>query len=478
MFKFDHRLWVIPLILIICASLLGYTVYYRYYQTNSAKPSALSQLGSLVTKQSNPVRGEGKDRINVLLLGIGGDGHDGGTLTDSIMIASIKPSTKQVALLSLPRDLVVKIYSETNPDYWEGHKINSVYALRDMKTAVQTIEGVTGLTMHYYVLLDFSGFQKLIDDVGGVDVPIDNTFTGLYGASELSYQCPKTNLYYLDDGPYCAIKFVRGSETMMGERALIYARLRKLISGPAAEAEDFGRAKRQQYVLQAFKAKLLSAGTILNPGRMAGMLTDIDSHVQTNLQLWEMYRLYQLTGSINPANTINRVVDNSPDGLVKTTITSSGADVVVPVAGDYDYSGIQKLAKDIFNEPVETLHATSLPSDTSLQPSDITIQVLNGTNERGLANTAAANLTVAGFTVGNVGNAITNDYTTTTIYQISDQIDQTILEKITTVVSGEIASARQTDTLLSLDSNGTLDTSADLIIIVGHNDEPAAQPLP
>jgi hypothetical protein len=80
--------------------------------------------------------------------------------------------------------------------------------------------------------------------------------------------------------------------------------------------------------------------------------------------------------------------------------------------------------------------------------------------------------------VGNVGNAITNDYTTTTIYQISDQIDQTILEKITTVVSGEIASARQTDTLLSLDSNGTLDTSADLIIIVGHNDEPAAQPLP
>lgn len=469
---FDHRLWVIPVILAITAALLAYNALPWFGQANHA---IFSQLGSLVTKRDTPVKGEAKDRINLLLLGIGGAGHDGGTLTDSIMVASIKPSTKQVALLSLPRDLVVKIYGETDLDYWEGRKINYAYVLGGMDLAVEKVSEVTGLTLHYYVLVDFSGFRSLIDDVGGITVTVPISFTGLYGAQELSTPCPKRNLYYLDDGPYCAIQFDQGTEQMNGERALIYSRIRKLAPGSTHQDQgsDFARAQRQQQVLQGFKDKVLSAGTVLNPTKISSLTTDLDDHMITNVELWEMARLFQLIGIVDQNSIINQVVDNSTDGLVHTTIaTETGASVVVPNAGDYDYSEIRKLARTIF-----TLEPTSLGSLKTLNDHEdteknteekVSIQVLNGTNTVGLASGLAANLELEGYEISNVGNALTRDYSITTIYQITAELDPTMATALQTETAGALASSRQTETLLSLDSEGSvLDSGADFIIIVG-----------
>ncbi|MBI4407345.1 MAG: LCP family protein [Candidatus Kerfeldbacteria bacterium] len=469
---FDHRLWVIPVILVIIAALLAYNALPSIGQGNQ---TIFNQLGSLVTQYDTPVKGEAKDRINVLLLGIGGAGHDGGTLTDSIMIASIKPSTKQVALLSLPRDLVVKIYDETDPDYWEGRKINYAYVLGGMDLAVEKVSEVTGLTLHYYVLVDFSGFRSLIDDVGGITVTVPTSFTGLYGAQELSTPCPKRNLYYLDDGPYCAIQFDQGTEQMDGERALIYSRIRKLAPGSVHQDQgsDFARAKRQQQVLQGFKDKVLSAGTVLNPTKISSLTTDLDDHMIMNLELWEMARIFQLIGVVDPDSIINQVVDDSTDGLVHSTIaTETGASVVVPNAGDYDYSAIQKLAKTIFTlEPtkVESQKTLNTEENTEEAATDqVIVQILNGTNTVGLASTLAANLELQGYEISNVGNALTRDYSITTIYQVNTELDPTIATAMQNQVPGALASSRQTETLLSLDSEGSvLDSGADFIIIVG-----------
>lgn len=460
---FDHRRWVIPVILLITAGLLADSLL-PVQQFGKQFGQQFGQLGALVTKRTTPIRGEQKDRVNVLLLGIGGAGHDGGSLTDSMMVASIKPSTKQVALLSLPRDLIVKIYDRENPDYWEGRKINYAYALGGMELAVEKVSEVTGLTIQYYMLVDFSGFRQLIDDVGGITVTVPQGFTGLYGAQELSTPCPKQRLYYLDDGPYCAIPFTAGTETMDGERALIYARIRKLAPGSANgdEGSDFARARRQQAVLQGFKDQLLSAGTVLNPTTITKVTSDLDDHMITNIELWEMSRMWQLVGMISPADVINRVVDNSPDGLVETTIsTETGASVVVPTAGDYNYSEIQKLARTIFTLP------TTEPVEAS-SAAPVSIQVLNGTNTVGLASQLAAELETKGYTITTVGNALTRDYTVTTVYQATAGLDATVAADIQDTVHGALASSRQVETLLSLDREGSLlDSGADFIIIVG-----------
>ena len=472
-------MWVVLVGLFLAAAGLAYTAY---RDQDGVTGELISQLGDLVQNRNEPVQGEDKDRVNVLLLGIGGEGHDGGTLTDTIMVASIKPSTKQVALLSLPRDLIVKIYDETDPDYWEGRKINYAYALGGIPLAIEKVSEVTGLKLHYYVVLDFSGFQKVIDDVDGIDVTVDRDFVGLYGAKDLSTPCPLKNLYHLDDGPYCAVRFTAGVEHMDGERALVFSRVRKLAptSDNSEEGSDFARAQRQQKILQAFKEKLLSAGTAVRPQRVTDVLQDVDDHLETNLELWEIARLLELAGDVSTDNIIHEVVDNSPEGLVETTIYEpTGASVVVPQAGDYNYSEIQKLAKSIFKvAPETTVTPATETTTTATEPTAAIIQVLNGTTTVGLAARTGATLEEQGFTVSEIGNAFTTDYTATKLYDLTDGAKPATVELLQTNLGAVSATPAEVSILLSLDpDHNVLDTTADFIIILGTN-EPSPTSTP
>src|SRR3989338_5152255 len=133
------------------------------------KPKGLfKKITGLVFGEQEPLEGQRSDRINMLLTGMGGPGHDGPFLTDTIMVVSIKPSTKQIAMISIPRDLGVNI---------PGHgwyKINHANAFGEAKTqhvgaafATRVIEDSFGIDIHYYTRVDFAGFEKMIDDIGG-----------------------------------------------------------------------------------------------------------------------------------------------------------------------------------------------------------------------------------------------------------------------------------------------------------------------
>ncbi len=131
----------------------------------------LRQLTHLFTGSNYSLKGEDQDRINFLLLGMGGPGHEGPYLSDTIILASFKPSTKEVALLSIPRDLIV---TSGNGIY---QKINSVYALNINKGAEHAFaetKRVIGETFNtpidYMGVVDFQGFVELINNIGGVDV--------------------------------------------------------------------------------------------------------------------------------------------------------------------------------------------------------------------------------------------------------------------------------------------------------------------
>lgn len=300
-------------------------------KADGTKLSFLQQLTHLVTTNGDQLQGESDDRVNILLLGYGGPGHDGPYLTDTMMVASFKPSTKQLALISIPRDLVVNI-----PGY-DYRKINSVLSFgRDdhypgggEALAVRIVSDTLNLPIQYYARIDFQGFKEVIDQVGGVTVTVDTTFS---------------DPMYPDNGiGYDPISFKAGTQTMNGEKALKFARSRH---GNNGEGSDFARAKRQQKIIEALKEKLFSFGTLTNPKKISDILTSLGTHTQTNMEVWEMLRLGKLAGDLKTDSIINRVYDDSTNGFLRAATGTGGAFILVPRDGDYH--DMQFLARNVF----------------------------------------------------------------------------------------------------------------------------------
>ncbi|MBI3114912.1 MAG: LCP family protein [Candidatus Kerfeldbacteria bacterium] len=291
--------------------------------------SFFAQLKRLVTNRDEPIQGEAEDRVNILLLGMGGAGHEGPYLTDTVMVVSLKPSTKQIALLSIPRDLAVELPNG------EWRKMNTANAVgRDLDypgggeaLSAKVVSDVTGMPIHYFARVDFAGFEKLIDDVGGLEITVERTFSDpLYPTTTFGYQ---------------TVSFVAGTQVMGGDTALKFVRSRK---GNNGEGSDFARAARQQKVLSALKSRLLSLSLLTNPQRLGLVLGTFGDHTRTNLELQEMLRLAELTRGADIA--VNRVLDDSPLGLLKSEAGIDGAYLLVPRSGDYHE--IHTLAQHLF----------------------------------------------------------------------------------------------------------------------------------
>lgn len=193
----------------------------------------------------------GSGRVNILLLGYGGSGHDGAYLTDSMVIMSLLPSTHHTTLISVPRDLWIQ-----NPANSGNYtKINDVYptAAGDQnqdpvaggKAIAQKVALVTGLQINYWMTINFSGFQDFIDAIGGIDVDVPDAFTANYPAND----DPAVN------ASWTTVTFKKGTQLMNGKTAIEYARARYVINN-TAEASDFARSQRQQLIMQASLLKM------------------------------------------------------------------------------------------------------------------------------------------------------------------------------------------------------------------------------
>jgi LCP family protein required for cell wall assembly len=316
------------------------------------------------------LKGEGDGRINILLLGIGGAGHDGPNLSDTMEVASIDPQTKDIAMLSIPRDLYVKI-----PGYGQS-KINAANSLGGPELAKQVVSNILDLPIHYYIQVDFSGFKQAVDSVGGVNV------TNAAALNDPEYPCD-------NDRGFCPFNLAAGSYHMSGTMALKFARCRHGSCG-----NDFGRAARQQQLLTALRQKALEASTLSNPVKLTGLVDSIGSHVRTDLQLGEMPKLASLIKDADSTKITQKVLDTSTSGLL---IDGSGqfpgaGSIELPKAGAFDYSQIQDLAHTIF-------------ADSYLKTENANITVENATSKVGLADTVAATLKAYSYNVTAATNA-------------------------------------------------------------------------
>lgn len=326
------------------------------------------------------LKGEGDGRINILLLGIGGGNHPGANLTDTIMLASIDPINKKLSLLSIPRDLYVNIegvgkskinyahsYGEANPNTTGGGPA----------LVKKTVSKILDLPIHYFVRMDFDGFVKLVDAVGGVDIYVEKPISDPY------YPAP-------DMKKYDPFYITAGQHHMDGKLALKYVRSRETTS-------DFDRSARQQKFIEAFFKKALSLNVLTNPKAITSIISILGNHLKTDLSLWEIERLIRLAKDID--NNISMKVLDSSSGLL---VASSGASgyYLVPKSGDF--KEIQKFVHEFLTEPY-------------LEQEIAKIEIQNGTGKDGVAQSIAQLLKSYGYQVVKITTA-PKIYPKTTIY--------------------------------------------------------------
>lgn len=204
--------------------------------------------------------------VNIVVLGVDGRANEGFvSRTDSIMLVGVKPSQIRLSLLSIPRDLFVEV-----PGYG-SQRINTVNFLAEQSQrgtgpalVMDTLSQDLGISLNRYIRLDFNGFVKLVDAVGGLTIDVEHTIID--------------DLYPTENGGVEVVKFDIGVQQMDGERALKYARTRHA-------DDDYRRAARQQQVVSALLAKLV------NPVRWPAALAALRSSIDTNLTVLDMYSL-------------------------------------------------------------------------------------------------------------------------------------------------------------------------------------------
>jgi LCP family protein required for cell wall assembly len=329
--------------------------------------------------------GEDSGRINILLLGMRGEGvTGGGLLADTIMLLSIHPKkddtdTSRVSLVSIPRDTYVTV-----PNRNEQRKINAVYALGEERLLhkggiedMRTIVGeVTGLEIPYAVTLNFQGFKDLVNAVGGVTIHLDQPFEerlqfrGLEKRCDLvKYTVPSGNVetkkgtrrdgsvYYrhydlcFEKMTTVAIgelecggdfKLPAGDNVLDGDKALCYARSRYT-------SNDFERARRQQDVINLIRAKALSIGTLTDFSKINTILDSLGKNVSTNMEAWEMKRLFDLYQKVGEVKINQKVLENSEEGLLYAPPETKEAGYILLPRGD-NYDRIHELFANSLNQ--------------------------------------------------------------------------------------------------------------------------------
>ncbi len=312
----------------------------KFSQSENVFATAKLAFNLLQIKNKNfqniDLKGKEREQINILLLGIAGKGKAGTNLTDTIMLMSLNLKKKKIALLSLPRDLYYLNHNSQEEEF-SGAKINSLYqrGINQHKGAqyiVKAVENVTGLPVDYYFILDFDGFKKIIDDIGGIDIYSERDYYDTrYPGPNYSYE---------------TFQLKKGWHHLNGEIALKYARERH--SDPEG---DFGRAKRQQQVIQAVRDKIFSQNW-LNIFKMNKLLGNIENNLKTNVDLDDIDDFVFLAYNLDTKNIINKAVDAwKQDSLLRVdhlNMNGIRAFILVPKKGYADYSDIHQLTKNLF----------------------------------------------------------------------------------------------------------------------------------
>ncbi|MEN8252450.1 MAG: LCP family protein, partial [Patescibacteria group bacterium] len=363
------------------------------------KHSIVQTVANLANPQSyKTLEGFDDKRINILLLGRANSHKKGKDLTDTIMLASINTEDYTVGLFSLPRDMLV-----SNGEFYV--KINSRYQTgirRDegTKYITEAVEKITGQDVHYYFVLDFEGFTKIIDILDGINVDV---------AKDI-----KDERYPGPGYTYETFEVDAGLQEFDGETALKYARTRH-----ADMDGDFGRARRQQQVMQAARNKAFSLGTIVNPIKIGELFGVLEEHIHTNITPDEIEPFISLVKKLDTHNINNVVVDAWKPGslLISARYYNEHGGIAGLVPRSGSYKNIHEQAENLFD--LEKLNQRK----EEIKNESPSVVLINTTGKSDVVRRVKTMLSLLGFSNIKVKSDKQNDLATTTI------IDQTAGKK-------------------------------------------------
>jgi polyisoprenyl-teichoic acid--peptidoglycan teichoic acid transferase len=396
--KFFLRTFLLLLVIfLIVAGYLGYKAYktQRSVFGGGGKAPAICNGDVPLDK----LQTEGDSRVNILLLGIGGPEHQGGNLTDTIIIASVDTINDSVELLSIPRDLWVRIpgngSQKINAAYQYGLDESDAKGEKEIqKDAIElvdkTVSSVTGIKIHYNAVVNFKAFEDVVNALGGVDVNVSKE----NAVTETLWIEGTSRHYYLNVKP--------GTQHFDGTKALYYARSRY-----TSARGDFDRSERQRLMLVAMKDKAMSLGTYSNPLKVSQLLDSLGNNVYTDFDINDAKCLYKQASEI-PSNKIRSLDLVTPPNDLIGSGNINGLSTLVPKAGVNDYSKIQSFVRNAMK-------------DSYLKRENAKVTILNGTNIPGLATQASEVLKSYGYNVGTVGDAPTHNYQKTTLVYVKKE---------------------------------------------------------
>ncbi len=297
-----------------------------------AAPSLVKLAFNFFANRPAALKGEERGRVNILLLGMTGVPHPAPYLTDTIILLSVKPNEYALALLSLPRDLLVQV-----PGQKTYTKINSLYNMngRDPAFIRQKAEEITGQRIDYFAALDISAVETIVDELGGLNVLVPEEVSD-----------PR---FPADNGGTETFFVQKGWRWFDGRTVQRYLRTRH------SEGGDFARMRQQQAVLEALRKKVFGLRLPYDIPAMLSLYRALASRIQTDIDEQAMKRLYDIAKTIRYDKVTHRVVDGDPNdqnSLLKSkTFTLGGepAFVLVPKTGDFDYYSIREVVESIFN---------------------------------------------------------------------------------------------------------------------------------
>lgn len=362
-----RRLKLLPVLSFIGVFLLGFVGSVTFFTFRNTLGQVIVTVNPTATSaQATPTpTPDPMAPYGVLLLGYRGDNSRGGYLTDTMMLAIVEPRKKTVNLVSIPRDLWVAI--PTTKDSTTHYKINNAYVIGlDDKnfpnkpaeytgaagggTLAKTIVAdIFGIPVHYFISLDFEGFKKSIDILGGVDVtvsrPFEDPFYPITGKEDDVCEKSEEDVKQLTatlsgelleqsfSCRYEHLKFDRGLIHMDGETALKYARSRHSLT----EGSDFARSTRQKQIMIAVKDKILQIGFL---PKALPFIQSLAGDLRTDIPLDTM-RAY--ISQVNELKTyqINSISLSTENALTETYSTDRQY-ILIPKSGIDNWESVRE----------------------------------------------------------------------------------------------------------------------------------------
>lgn len=322
------------LAVVVLAIVGGVLLFQRVSRFNDEVSSA----GTVSSALLGPLNGE--DRVNVLLIGYGGEAQAAGAgyLADSMNIYSIDPTTDTTTVIPVPRDFWVEGFPDILP---ENGKLNEVFAIGHLRGGIEegardtaeVLSAVTGLRIDHWMAMDFQGFREMVDAVGGVTVQNPTAFS--YTWIEEKFLA----------GDFDAGSFAAGTLHLDGEQALSYARAR--YTSEISEASDFARSVRQQRIMGALRSKLGDGGlSSFGPG--LSLMDALGGRLKTDLSAIDLFLLSSHLG-------VDRRIELSEDVILEATRNTIGQYILVVIgrAAADDYTPLHRWLAERLAEPIE-----------------------------------------------------------------------------------------------------------------------------